>query len=138
METRVGEESLNSSQPLKANQRQGIVANTQMNIILTLCLRPLPHSAAGNYTKLIMLILCKSLVLLFSAHTGKMHVSLAEALEVRGGPLLEEEVWAVLSQSAESLQELFHKGNAGVGAKTWIVFNGMLDKVGSASIGSDC
>lgn len=46
----------------------------------------------------------------FSACTGKMHVSLAEALEVRGGPLLEEEVWAVLSQSAESLQELFHKG----------------------------
>ncbi|TKS84339.1 Tyrosine-protein phosphatase non-receptor type 13 [Collichthys lucidus] len=39
-----------------------------------------------------------------------MHVSLAEALEVRGGPLQEEEVWAVLSQSAESLQELFHKG----------------------------
>lgn len=47
----------------------------------------------------------------FSAScTGKMHVSLAEALEVRGGPLQEEEVWAVLSQSAESLQELFHKG----------------------------
>lgn len=46
----------------------------------------------------------------FSAYTGKMHVSLAEALEVRGGPLQEEEVWAVLSQSAESLQELFHKG----------------------------
>lgn len=46
----------------------------------------------------------------FSACTGKMHVSLAEALEVRGGPLKEEEVWAVLSQSAESLQELFHKG----------------------------
>lgn len=45
-----------------------------------------------------------------SAFTGKMHVSLAEALEVRGGPLQEEEVWAVLSQSAESLQELFHKG----------------------------
>lgn len=45
-----------------------------------------------------------------SACTGKMHVSLAEALEVRGGPLQEEEVWAVLSQSAESLQELFHKG----------------------------
>lgn len=39
-----------------------------------------------------------------------MHVSLAEALEVRGGPLQEEEVWAVLSQSADSLQELFHKG----------------------------
>uniref|UniRef100_A0A3P9Q2V9 Tyrosine-protein phosphatase non-receptor type 13 n=1 Tax=Poecilia reticulata TaxID=8081 RepID=A0A3P9Q2V9_POERE len=39
-----------------------------------------------------------------------MHVSLAEALEVRGGPLQEEEVWALLSQSAESLQELFNKG----------------------------
>ncbi|XP_047425832.1 tyrosine-protein phosphatase non-receptor type 13 isoform X2 [Mugil cephalus] len=44
-----------------------------------------------------------------------MHVSLAEALEVRGGPLLEEEVWAVLSQSAESLQELFHKDPAAMG-----------------------
>lgn len=44
------------------------------------------------------------------ALTEKMHVSLAEALEVRGGPLQEEEVWAVLSQSADSLQELFHKG----------------------------
>uniref|UniRef100_A0A8C0QY78 Tyrosine-protein phosphatase non-receptor type 13 n=1 Tax=Canis lupus dingo TaxID=286419 RepID=A0A8C0QY78_CANLU len=40
-----------------------------------------------------------------------MHVSLAEALEVRGGPLQEEEIWAVLNQSAESLQELFRKGN---------------------------
>nr|XP_020140188.1 tyrosine-protein phosphatase non-receptor type 13 isoform X5 [Microcebus murinus] len=38
-----------------------------------------------------------------------MHVSLAEALEVRGGPLEEEEIWAVLNQSAESLQELFRK-----------------------------
>lgn len=46
----------------------------------------------------------------FPALTEKMHVSLAEALEVRGGPLQEEEVWAVLSQSADSLQELFHKG----------------------------
>ncbi|KAM8827703.1 tyrosine-protein phosphatase non-receptor type 13 isoform 2-T2 [Spinachia spinachia] len=44
-----------------------------------------------------------------------MHVSLAEALEVRGGPLQEEEVWAVLSQSAESLQELFHKDHADMG-----------------------
>ncbi|XP_037548200.1 tyrosine-protein phosphatase non-receptor type 13 [Nematolebias whitei] len=41
-----------------------------------------------------------------------MHVSLAEALQVRGGPLQEEEVWAVLSQSAESLQDLFHKDPA--------------------------
>ncbi|XP_036886557.1 tyrosine-protein phosphatase non-receptor type 13 isoform X8 [Sturnira hondurensis] len=38
-----------------------------------------------------------------------MQVSLAEALEVRGGPLQEEEIWAVLNQSAESLQELFRK-----------------------------
>lgn len=52
----------------------------------------------------------KSLISLSLCCAGKMHVSLAEALEVRGGPLQEEEVWAVLSQSAESLQELFHKG----------------------------
>ncbi|XP_068609390.1 tyrosine-protein phosphatase non-receptor type 13 [Brachionichthys hirsutus] len=44
-----------------------------------------------------------------------MHVSLAEALEVRGGPLQEEEVWAVLSQSAESLQELFRKDHGATG-----------------------
>ncbi|XP_046900332.1 tyrosine-protein phosphatase non-receptor type 13 isoform X2 [Hypomesus transpacificus] len=44
-----------------------------------------------------------------------MHVSLAEALEVRGGPLQEEEVWAVLSQSAESLQELFRRDPAALG-----------------------
>lgn len=49
----------------------GIVANTTLNIILTLCLRPLPHSAAGNYTKLIMLILCKSLVLLSLPTQGR-------------------------------------------------------------------
>ncbi|XP_075462010.1 tyrosine-protein phosphatase non-receptor type 13 isoform X4 [Ascaphus truei] len=40
-----------------------------------------------------------------------MHVSLAEALQVRGGPLQEEELWAVLSQSAESLQELLRKAD---------------------------
>uniref|UniRef100_A0A673Y2E4 Tyrosine-protein phosphatase non-receptor type 20 n=1 Tax=Salmo trutta TaxID=8032 RepID=A0A673Y2E4_SALTR len=44
-----------------------------------------------------------------------MHVSLAEALEVRGGPLQEEEVWAVLSQSAESLQELFRRDPSALG-----------------------
>lgn len=37
-------------------------------------------------------------------------MSLAEALEVRGGPLQEEEVWAVLNQSADSLQELMRRG----------------------------
>ncbi|XP_068949410.1 tyrosine-protein phosphatase non-receptor type 13 isoform X12 [Petaurus breviceps papuanus] len=46
-----------------------------------------------------------------SGRVDNMHVSLAEALEVRGGPLQEEEIWAVLSQSAESLQELFRKVN---------------------------
>ncbi|XP_077332510.1 tyrosine-protein phosphatase non-receptor type 13 isoform X12 [Lithobates pipiens] len=40
-----------------------------------------------------------------------MHVSLAEALEVRGGPLQEEEIWAVLNQSSESLQELLRKAD---------------------------
>ncbi|KAJ8402333.1 hypothetical protein AAFF_G00368220 [Aldrovandia affinis] len=44
-----------------------------------------------------------------------MHVSLAEALEVRGGPLQEDEVWAVLSQSAESLQELFRRDPSALG-----------------------
>uniref|UniRef100_A0A8C0FU12 Tyrosine-protein phosphatase non-receptor type 13 n=1 Tax=Bubo bubo TaxID=30461 RepID=A0A8C0FU12_BUBBB len=42
---------------------------------------------------------------------SNMHVSLAEALEVRGGPLQEEEIWAILNQSAESLQELFRKAD---------------------------
>ncbi|XP_004870579.1 tyrosine-protein phosphatase non-receptor type 13 isoform X6 [Heterocephalus glaber] len=46
-----------------------------------------------------------------------MHVSLAEALEVRGGPLQEEEIWAVLNQSAESLQELFRKDSV----EKWII-----------------
>ncbi|KAJ8286648.1 hypothetical protein GJAV_G00041540 [Gymnothorax javanicus] len=46
---------------------------------------------------------------------GTMQVSLAEALEVRGGPLQEDEVWAVLSQSAESLQELFHRDPSALG-----------------------
>ncbi|XP_051895284.1 LOW QUALITY PROTEIN: tyrosine-protein phosphatase non-receptor type 13 [Pristis pectinata] len=40
-----------------------------------------------------------------------MHVSLAEALEVRGGPLEEEEIWALLNQSAECLHNLFQKAD---------------------------
>lgn len=63
-----------------------------------------------------------------------MHVSLAEALEVRGGPLLEEEVWAVLSQSAESLQELFHKGTEARVQK----LGSFLVKAKSASTSLDC
>uniref|UniRef100_A0A663LY27 Tyrosine-protein phosphatase non-receptor type 13 n=1 Tax=Athene cunicularia TaxID=194338 RepID=A0A663LY27_ATHCN len=48
---------------------------------------------------------------LFVFWACNMHVSLAEALEVRGGPLQEEEIWAILNQSAESLQELFRKAD---------------------------
>lgn len=44
---------------------------SQFNMIVTLWLRPLPHSAAGNYTKLIMLILCKSLVLISLPAQGR-------------------------------------------------------------------
>ncbi|XP_041914622.1 tyrosine-protein phosphatase non-receptor type 13 isoform X6 [Alosa sapidissima] len=44
-----------------------------------------------------------------------MHVSLVEALEVRGGPLEEEEVWALLSQSAESLHELLRRDPSTLG-----------------------
>ncbi|XP_075717007.1 tyrosine-protein phosphatase non-receptor type 13 isoform X2 [Rhinoderma darwinii] len=43
--------------------------------------------------------------------TDNMQVSLAEALEVRGGPLEEEELWAVLNQSTESLQQLMRKAD---------------------------
>ncbi|XP_057215875.1 tyrosine-protein phosphatase non-receptor type 13 isoform X2 [Triplophysa rosa] len=44
-----------------------------------------------------------------------MHVSLAEALQVRGGPLQEEEVWAVLNQCAESLHELLRRDPSALG-----------------------
>lgn len=37
-------------------------------------------------------------------------VTLEEVLEVRGGPLTEEELWAVLSQSCEALQDVFQRG----------------------------
>ncbi|XP_070614154.1 tyrosine-protein phosphatase non-receptor type 13 isoform X2 [Erythrolamprus reginae] len=50
-----------------------------------------------------------------------MHVSLAEALEVRGGPLQEEEIWAVLNQSAESLQELLRKDTADPAALGFLI-----------------
>uniref|UniRef100_A0A4W4G9P7 Tyrosine-protein phosphatase non-receptor type 13 n=1 Tax=Electrophorus electricus TaxID=8005 RepID=A0A4W4G9P7_ELEEL len=44
-----------------------------------------------------------------------MHVSLAEALQVRGGPLQEEEVWAMLNQSAETLHELMRRDPSALG-----------------------
>lgn len=39
-------------------------------------------------------------------------MTLAEVLEARGGPLEEEEVWALLLTSAESLLDLFSIGKA--------------------------
>ncbi|XP_031567263.1 tyrosine-protein phosphatase non-receptor type 13-like isoform X2 [Actinia tenebrosa] len=39
-------------------------------------------------------------------------VTLEEVLEVRGGPLTEEELWAVLAQSCEALQDVFQRGKA--------------------------
>lgn len=37
-------------------------------------------------------------------------VSLSEVLEVRGSPLTETEIWALLCQGAELLQDLFITG----------------------------
>lgn len=37
-------------------------------------------------------------------------VTLAEVLEARGGPLLEEEVWSLLLGTAESLLDASYKG----------------------------
>ena len=41
---------------------------------------------------------------------GVVNVSLSDALEVRSGPLYEEEVWSVLCQSAKALQDIFLRG----------------------------
>ncbi|XP_013396442.1 tyrosine-protein phosphatase non-receptor type 13 [Lingula anatina] len=38
-----------------------------------------------------------------------VHVALSEALEVQGGPLREPQIWAVLCQTAEAIQDLFIK-----------------------------
>uniref|UniRef100_A0AAV2JK35 KIND domain-containing protein n=1 Tax=Knipowitschia caucasica TaxID=637954 RepID=A0AAV2JK35_KNICA len=38
-------------------------------------------------------------------------VTLAEVLEARGGPLLEEEVWSLLLATAESLVDVAYKGH---------------------------
>lgn len=38
-------------------------------------------------------------------------VTLAEVLEARGGPLMEEEVWSLLLGSAEALVDVSYKGN---------------------------
>lgn len=39
-------------------------------------------------------------------------VTLAEVLEARGGPLLEEEVWSLLLGVAECLMDVSYKGKA--------------------------
>lgn len=39
-------------------------------------------------------------------------VTLAEVLEARGGPLLEEEVWSLLLATAESLVDASYKGKS--------------------------
>lgn len=39
-------------------------------------------------------------------------VTLAEVLEARGGPLLEEEVWSLLLGTAESLVDVSYKGKS--------------------------
>jgi len=43
-----------------------------------------------------------------------INVSLSEALEVRGGPLEENEIWGLLSQSVVELQELLITGEIGI------------------------
>ncbi|KAM7368864.1 hypothetical protein PAMP_013169 [Pampus punctatissimus] len=73
------------------------------------------HSQVSGYSQSAHASWAKGGVIPLLSSYGRMHVSLAEALEVRGGPLQEEEVWAVLSQSAESLQELFHKDPSAMG-----------------------
>ena len=40
-------------------------------------------------------------------------VTLAEVLEVKGSPLNEEEIWAVLSQAGKSIEKILAEGMSG-------------------------
>ncbi len=42
-----------------------------------------------------------------------LQVALSEVLEVRGSPLTESEIWSVLCQATEALQDLFLRGKPG-------------------------
>ena len=44
-----------------------------------------------------------------------VEVGLGEALEVKGQPLQEQQLWAVLSQAADTVQDLYLSG------KQWIL-----------------
>lgn len=54
-------------------------------------------------------------------------VTLAEVLEARGGPLLEEEVWSLLLGTAESLVDVSYKGKSIV--DHWLTHTSHLNAV---------
>lgn len=41
-----------------------------------------------------------------------VQISLCDALQVNGKPLQEEQLWSVLCQSTETIQDVFLKGNS--------------------------
>lgn len=54
-------------------------------------------------------------------------VTLDEILEVRAGPLSEQELWALLSQSSVALQDVFIKGKLySLAEKIFLIFSNMF------------
>lgn len=49
-------------------------------------------------------------------------VTLDEILEVRAGPLKEDELWAILTQSSEALQDVLVKGIPFTGGVVFFFF----------------